>query len=218
MKRNEGKKWLLGILMCLMFVLVMVPSQNAQAASNKTKALKAYRSMLAKKTLKVNDWTTYQTKNCRFAIAYIDDNSVPELIVYNDKDVSHFQGFGALYTYHKGKVQLVSTLTLDTRSRLGYYKRTGWFMDNTTYQGYGTDTIQKLAAGKLKTNTVYYRSVEYNGSRYVITGFSMMANGSYQSYDATTFNRSLTHNTKGEKFRKFKFYKNTKKNRLKYLK
>ena len=206
--------------MYLMCVLVMAPSQNVQAASNKTKALKAYRSMMAKKELKIDDWTTYQTKNCRFAIAYIDNNSIPELIVYNNKDVSHIQGFGALYTYRKGKVQLVSTLTLDTRSRLGYYYKTGWFMDNTTYQGYGTDTIQKLAAGKLKTDTVYYRSVEYNGSKYVITGYSMMANGSYQSYDATTFNRSLMENTRdknNKKFRTFKFYKNTKKNRLKYL-
>lgn len=217
MKRNVSKKWFLGILMCLMVVFVMVPSQNAQAASNKTKALKAYRSMMAKKTLKVNDWTTYQTKNCRFAIAYIDNNSIPELIVYNNKDVSHIQGFGALYTYRKGKVQLVSTLMLDTRSRLGYYYKTGWFMDNTTYQGYGTDTFYKLFAGKLKTDMGYSRSVEYNGRKYVITGYGITANGSYQSYDATTFNRSLTYNTGGKKFRTFKFYKNTKKNRLKYL-
>lgn len=218
MKRTVGKKWLPILFMCIMCVFVMLPANQAQAASNKTKAIREYKKMLAKKTLKRDSATVYQTKNCRFALAYIDNNSIPELIVYNNKDASHIQGWGALYTYRKGKVRLVSPLTLDTRSRLGYYHKTGWFADNTTYQGYGGDTFQKLSGGKIKDDYTFSRSVEYRGGAYVITGYGIMSNGSYQEVDATAFNRALSYNTNHKKFKKFKFYKNTKTNRKKHLK
>lgn len=214
----KTKKWLAALMMCFLCFFVMMPATHAQAASNKTKAMRAYKKMLAGKTIVRDEATVYQTKNCRFAIAYIDNNSVPELIVYNNTDASHIQGWGALYTYRKGKVRLVSNLMLDTRSRLGYYHKTGWFMDNTTYQGYGGDTFQKLSAGKLKDDLILGRSVEYRGGRYVVTGYNSIYKGSYEEIDASAFNRALCNKTNNKAFKKFKFYKNTKKNRTKYLK
>lgn len=213
MRKSTGKKWFLTLLLCWICVFVFLPSQNVQAASNKTKALRAYRKLLSQTTIKRDAYTTFKTKDCRFALAYIDNNSIPELIVYCST-TSHIEGSGALYTYRKGKLQYVCRLMLDTRKRLGYYPKTGWFMDNTTYQGCGGDEFCKLKSGKVKEDIVYGRSVEYN----TVTGFSITTNGKYQEVSATTFNRSLSYNTNNKRFKTFKFYKNTKSNRTKYLK
>ena len=209
---------MLTILLCMLSVFLAVPSYQVQAASAKKKAMKAYSKMLSKKKIKRDSATVYKGKNCYFAIAYIDNNNVPELIIYNTKDSSHAQGWGALYTYRKGKVKLVCPLTLDNRNRMGYYKKTGWFMDNGTWQGYGGDSIQKLKNGKVLSNLIYGRSTYDNGYKVVIDGYSITQNGSYMTVDATTFNRSLSYNTKNRAFKKYKFYKNTKANRKKYLK
>lgn len=210
---SDLKKWIL-VLICVFSVAAFLPSQSAEAASTKTKALKAYAKMLSKKTIKRTGHTTMQTKNCKFAIAYIDNNSVPELVIYNDTDLCHAEGFGALYTYKNGKVVYVTSLFLDGKSRLGYYKKTGWFMDNVTWQGYGTDSFYKLSGKKVKSDYVLFRDRE-NGKS---VAFGLMISNNYQTVDATTFNRVLSTNTKSKKLTKFKFYNNTAKNRKKYLK
>lgn len=217
MRKSISKKWLLTVLLCWICVFTFVPMKNVQAASNKTKALRAYRKLLSQTTIKRDAYTTFKTKDCRFALAYIDNNSIPELIVYCSS-TSHIECKGALYTYRKGKLQYVCKLMLDTRKRLGYYPKTGWFVDNTTYQGYGTDEFYKLKSGKVKDDVEYFRSVEYNGKNYTATGFSIVTNGKYQEVSATVFNRSLRYNTNNKSFKTFKFYKNTKSNRTKYLK
>lgn len=216
MKRNNVSKkrsWLL--LLCLLSIMVFLTALTSQAASTKTKAMKAYTKMLSKKNLKRDDYTVYKTKNCYFSIAYIDNDSVPELIVYNTKDASHIQGWGALYTYRNGKVRYVSSMMLDGKKRLGYYKKTGWFMDNTTYQGWGSDYFQKLSKAKISTAVSYEREV-YNGKA---TGtYIVVKKGSYKNIKAATFKRELKKNTKNKKLTKYKFYKNTSANRKKYLK
>lgn len=73
------------LLVCMISITAFLPSQSAEAVSTKKKALKAYSKMLSKKTIKRTGHTTMKTKDCKFAIAYIDNNSVPELIVLNTK-------------------------------------------------------------------------------------------------------------------------------------
>lgn len=216
--KKMNRKWMLTILLCMLSVFLAVPSYQVQAASAKKKALKAYSKMLSKKKIKRDSATIYKGKNCYFAIAYIDNNKVPELIIYNTKDVSHMQGWGALYTFRNGKVKYVSQLTLDNVKRLGYYEKTGWFMDNGTWQGYGGDDIMKLNKGKISNKLIYSRETYDDGYTVTIEGYSITNNGTYTQVDATTFNRSLSYNTKNKKFKKYKFYKNTKANRRKYLK
>ena len=106
---------------------------------------------------------------------------------------------------------------LDNVDRMGYYKKTGWFTDNTTYQGYGGDTIQKLNKGKIVQKLSYHRSTYDNGYTVTFDEYGVTQNGKYTELDATTFNRALTYNTKGRAFTKFVFHKNTKANRKKYL-
>lgn len=216
--KKDNKKWMLGLLFCMMSVFLMIPSQQVQAAPVKSKAKNAYAQMLSKKTIKRDSATVYKRGNCYFAIAYIDKNNIPELIIYNTEDASHIQGWGALYTFRNGKVQLVGPLMLDNVKRMGYYEKTGWFTDNTTYQGYGGDTIQKLNKGKVMEKVVYHRETFDNGSTVKIKGFAITQSGEYKTVNKTQFNRSLSYNTKNVKFKKFKFYKNTKANRIKYLK
>ena len=112
-----------GLLM-LVFVL-MFTSTTTQAASQKTKAMKAYASFLSKnRYLKWTDQPNMRTgraKNCYFAVAYIDNNDVPELVLYTP-DSYHMAGYGVMYTYRNGRVVRVFELGLDLRSTLGYYK------------------------------------------------------------------------------------------------
>lgn len=44
-----------------------------------------------------------RASRCSFALAYIDNNNVPELIVSNSLDVPHAGGHGRIFTYKNGK-------------------------------------------------------------------------------------------------------------------
>lgn len=205
-KKMRNKKGML--LLFLMLVFAALPL-NAQAASQKTKALKAYTKMMSKSTMRWGTDTYYTkvpTKNCEFAIAYIDKDSVPELIVRNYRDITHIAGYGVVYTYRNGKVQVVSNIDID--DKFYYYKKKGVFV--TTYILGGTaEGYWTLSKGKAVCRlSKQYRMID---KKYTYFAAS-------KKISKAKFNAALKKLVGSQKKTAVKFYKNTAAARKKYLK
>lgn len=216
------QKKVLKILTVLLFMILLVcmNSFTVEAASKKEKALKAYNKMLSQSSFKVNISTMtgektkcikYKTANCSFAVLYIDNDSVPELIVKNLRDGYHAIGYGAIFTYKNGKIKQVDALSLNNSFK--YYKKKGVFIDNYSVVGYSWNSYIKLSNGKAKFIVGTGKNIANPGSKkteYVD------ANG--KTISKSTFNKILKKHVKSSKALKVKFISNTTENRGKHLK
>lgn len=201
------------VLVCTAFLSAFFfPSSiSVNAASTKAKAMKAYKEFMK----------TRDSKEL-FTIAYIDNNSVPELIVdRKPSNGTRFNGYGDLYTYKKGKIILVTNYLCTfgnwnanhTGGKFKYYKKTGIFLDDDSFQGCSVTGYHKL---KNKDETRKASKMEYKewteitpATQYKI-GDELTTKSKFKSY--------VKKLTKGKKLTKAKLYKNTKKNRNRILK
>ena len=203
---KRRKDWL-----CFLFLLAVfmtVPCVKAGAAPAKTKALKAYGEFLSKKTVR---WDSYYdklpAKECRFAVAYIDKDNIPELILYNT-NVTHVSRFGRLYTYKNGKVKCVGAVDIDG-GKCYYYKKKGIFVGEYVMGGI-SNAYLKLSNGKISSKLVKRKKMDG------------VSNGTYY-YDPqkeitkSSFNKRLKSLVGTTKRTTVKFYKNTGANRKKIL-
>ena len=201
------------LLLILTVTLALSLGLTSQAASQKTKALKAYKKMLSKTTIDRNGWPI-KSKNCEFAIAYIDNDSIPELILYNDVDVPHMGGYGTLFTYRSGSVKFVAEMDLDGTSGTGYYKKKGIFV--TSYvQGGTTIAYSQLKKTTTKTVLSKYKPYAYSGSTKL--EYYKVSSGRSKQISKKAFSSNLKKYVKSTKMTRFNFYKNTAKNRKKRL-
>ena len=80
------KKTRITILLTTLLLLFAF-AMPASAASTKSKALKAYKKLLAQKEITfVDRWHTkasFPTSKMKFALVYLDNNTVPELVIDN---------------------------------------------------------------------------------------------------------------------------------------
>ena len=213
----------------LLFVLVLaffVPSANGYASTQKQKALDAYKSMLSKSKVSIlnsgskyfdrkkNGLVTYSpttSSKVQFAIAYIDNNDVPELIVKRS------DGLFAVFTYKNSKIYRVKAG--DTCDRFaGYYKKTGGYKLIDSSESYYDDKIQYedyyllTSSGSTKKLSKYVRPNE-NKIEYRSVNKSNIITISHAS-----FKSKFVSLTKGKALTKVKYYSNTAANRKKYLK
>ena len=234
----ENQKNLLRIiseLMTLCIVFAWMMPMQTQAMSKKRKAMKAYRKYLSQTWLKYydldgkeykvsidEDWTgdlipvyAYAPK-VKFAAAYINKDKIPELIVYIgdslNANVSWEHPYGQLYTYKSGKVKCLGGFSLWKPSKSKYYKKKNLIADyafddsedhEIQYFGIRGNKIEsKLIKAYLTEN-----SIEYFTWRDVFVNISKKQ-----------FNKKLKKLKGNKRSSKFKWHKNTKKNRKKYLK
>lgn len=214
MKREKRNCWKILFLMTAMLTLLLAAGMTTQAASQKTKAMRAYKKMMAKTSIYKEDWKM-KTANCEFAVAYIDNNSVPELIVYNDTDIPHVGGYGMLYTYRGGKVRYVTGLTMDDKSSLGYYKKKGILTD--AYAQMGMKGEKYIRLKKAKVSSVLYKSYMMNGYSWKLDTCYKYASNRTVEISKKSFSKKLKSYIGSRKMTKFKFYANTAANRAKYL-
>ena len=143
-----------GIIAMMVMVAVMLMPLGVQAASQKSMAIQAYKKFLSNATIPWEDDWNVRASRCWFALAYIDNNNVPELIVSNSLDVPHAGGHGRIFTYKNGKVQRVADLYMDN-SKFSYYKKKGVYADSYA-QGGVTNTYYKLSGiTKIKKLSVF---------------------------------------------------------------
>ncbi|MCC8066177.1 MAG: hypothetical protein LIO94_03625 [Clostridiales bacterium] len=194
---------LLGVLL---ISLSMIPAPKTEAATTKSAAVKAYNTFL-KKAQKTDG------AGKKFSLVYVNNDSIPELY-YN----------GNLYTCKNGSVETLyeaSVWELTT-----YYKKTGIVVeeyewtDETTYES--------------RTKVYSYSKVTSSGLKYIMTHqivYSLDSDGkvtatahSYytetKTISAKTFKKKLARLTSSKKAKSLSAsaYKNTAKNRKKYLK
>lgn len=204
------KKWglLFAVLVCCVFI---GSSTQVEAASSKAKALIAYKSMLSSKA-KLMKYTCYEKeymnlkKDVTFALAYINNDSVPELIL-NVYDTQY------LFTYKGGKLKKVGESFLQWHSAptFVYYRKTGVFrsvefFDDSSWQNFYTlkNGKQSRIVGK-----------ELAGSK--VVKYYAGANG--KKISKASFSKLLKNKVKNTKATTIKVYRlNTAANRKKYLK
>ena len=217
--KNKKKLQRITALFILVLIFAMgIETANSYAASQKRKALKAYRHLLEQEKINfeeeedIEEGSWDKLENMQFAIAYIDKDKVPELIIYSGEGNEHgIYGAGILYTYKKNRLRRVGNLGISIAKRVRYYKRKGYIMD-VVYDDMEHDWIEftKLSGTKLKycsTGTEY--DYDHNKWRYTYKG-KYCSKSSYKT--------KIRKMTRRKSASKFKWRKNTYENRKKYLK
>lgn len=80
------------LTLCMLFTL-FAPATNVNAASKRTKALTAYQKKLKK----------LDSKIYKFALVYLDKDSIPELVITSKESIHAV--YGEIYTYNNGKLK-----------------------------------------------------------------------------------------------------------------
>lgn len=189
--------------MLTMMMLCLSFSLSAQAASGKSKAIKAYKKMLSASTMSWgSQGTKISTSDVKFTLAYINKDSIPELIVYAGAN-SHVAGAYAVYTWNKGRAVLLA----NCRDGIAYYKKTGIFTTYTLLQG-EYEIYYKISKAKAVQQL----------SSYVGYVTSYKQGVEERSITESTYKEIARSITKGKRAAKIKWRSNTGANRKKYLK
>ena len=216
-------------LLLALLVSMIVPAASGHAITARQKALNAYKTMLSKSKVDIygngryyNAYNgtvdapgkTYRptaSSKVQFATAYINNDTIPELIV-RTKTTSR-QYLWAIYTYKNGRVVKVTYGGDYTEILLGYYQRTGLFKRKYSkdmtweYHNKISGTKAYPFASKLtyKSNGKSYRN-------YYIFVNSVRQNKSYSAY-CSAFKKA----TGGKPFKRFNYHQNSAANRKKFL-
>ena len=132
-----------GILILLMLFTLFAPAANVNAASKRTKALTAYQKKL----------TSLDSRYNKFALIYLDKDSIPELLITPDFSVHAVAG--EVYTYTGSKLKQLKYAGSDY-GRLIYSKKKSVVSNSAWINGYGAVSTfyrfnKKGKGTKLKT-------------------------------------------------------------------
>lgn len=200
--------------------------KHVDAASQKSKAIKAYKQFLSKSSITWTEgYTNVAASDCKFALVYIDKDSVPELVLKTDA-VSHAEGYYQLYTYKNGKVKRLAYL----KDGFSYFKKKGVF--RTTYgpmMGEQSFEYYKMSKNSYSYVGGWIKSCWVNGEwredgTYEYNYYKALNkvkdcnNARTKEISKKQFQKELKKLVKSTKESKPKFYSNTAKNRKKHLK
>ena len=200
------------VLVCTAFfsAFFFPSSISVNAASTKAKAMKAYKEFM-------------ETRDGKelFTIAYIDNNSVPELVLDRKPTGTRMSGFGSLYTYKNGEIVLVTNHLCTfgnwninyTGGKFKYYKKTGIYVNDDTCQGITQTGYHKF---KKTSETLKAMKQVYSDWTGITPATQYKINGEITT--KSKFKAYVKKLKKGKNLTKVKVYKNTKKNRNKILK
>lgn len=141
----KKRMWKMVLLCTLLLMLVSTVSVNA--ASKKSKALKSFATLLRSESATVTcsmGWGKHNVKfqNCSFALAYIDKDTMPELLVKAGSNV-------LLYVYKGGKAVYAGDFEQEELKDICYYKKKG-IIRARNMENAESLTYYKLASGKKK--------------------------------------------------------------------
>lgn len=208
MKKILAKRKWYGLLAFILCVCLMLPAAPIQAASSKSEAIAAYKRFLEGQP---------SSGSYDFAMIYLDNDSVPELLV----------GGVNLYTFENGAMVRHSVMFGD--AGYGYYKKKGVFIQMhahfNTFEKNAYETWTYNQFSKSGFTKKLFRDCAY------ATNSSGKAKGkkkyTYCIYDEkgtetkaskNRFQSALKKMTGKAKMTKIKLYSNTAANRKKYLK
>ncbi len=153
-------------------------------------------------------------ENCEFNLAYIDDNDIPELLLYNTTDADHTTGWGEIYTYTDGAIEECGA-TNSLAENIGYYERSGYYMNFAMWQGYGGIAISKCSNSQDSESGTEFRIEFYadEDGKHTISGYFVDGNECSES----DFSSELEKRTGGAELIQYTYYDNTYENREKIL-
>ena len=212
MKKNRPLILVATLALCMLLTL-FVPATNVNAASKRTKALTAYQ-----KKLKKLDSGAY-----KFALVYLDNDSIPKLLVtpYTSVHVAA----GEVYIYTGGKLKQLKYAGSDF-GRFVYSKKKSVVSNCAWINGYGSVAtfyrfnkkgkgikLKKFEEANLPTKTVYkingkkVSKKKYNSEyKKMVKKYPLKQIWPYNTFNLTTQNiNNLTKNYKsfiltGDKF------------------
>ena len=214
----------------IMMLFLLVTGMQAQAASAKKKALKAYKKFLSNNKIAVIPNGTplaYDDEfvvryhptpsgQVKFALAYLDNNKIPELIVLENshKYDSGSQGIG-IFTWKNRKVK-----------RVGYIKGSGGisysYFNPRSVGYYLKRNVLMLSSDVSEAQSTSYYEVKGGNLEMALCKMVSYGEKDYRSYydslSGREFNRRLKSMTKGRKLTKLVFRSNSAADREKYLK
>lgn len=197
------------------------------ASSDYVQAMKAYDEFLSQDTITVGDsiggTNVWHCSSCDFALPYISNDDIPELMLYNFADNDHVSGYGAIFQYRDGEVTLLGRLSLNDVRGIGYYRGTGYFMDQYASTGLGditTNHIDDLESIDGITNMMFGMSMEYDSDdTSQIAGYYVGRPGEQGFVDVSKseYDKELKKATNDMEMTQYKFFHNTEENREKQL-
>ncbi len=197
------KKHFRTILLLLTVVMVLSFSGTTFAASLQQKAIKAYKKVLSSKTIVVKlprKKKKFSTSKLYAALVYVDNNSVPELLINSDPSSTH--GLTAILGYKKGKVTaLYARLSDFVFSK--YYRKMGVLISESRNDGkdfYAYQFINR-ALIEIAQHSRIQKYTDNNGIMISRSKYLSILNGYTQDTDATMIT----------------YWANTRANRSKYL-
>ena len=113
-----------GTLILLLLFTLFAPAANVNAASKRTKALKAYQKKL----------TSLDSRYNKFALIYLNKDSIPELLI--TPDFGAHVTIGEVYMYTGGKLKQLKYAGSDF-GRLIYSKKKSVVSNSAWINGYG---------------------------------------------------------------------------------
>ena len=196
-------------------------------SSDYVQAMKAYDEFLSQDTITVGDsisgTNVWHCSSCDFALPYISNDDIPELMLYNFADNDHASGYGAIFQYRDGEVKLLGRLSLNDVRGIGYYRGTGYFMDQYASTGLGditTNHIDDLESIDGITNMMFGMSMEYDSDdTSQIAGYYVGRPGEQGFVDVSKseYDKALKKATNNVEMTQYKFFHNTEENREKQL-
>ena len=141
--KTSKQQFFAGTLILLLLFTLFAPAANVNAASKRTKALTAYQKKL----------TSLDSRYNKFALIYLDKDSIPELLITPDFSVHAVAG--EVYTYTGGKLKQLKYAGSDY-GRLIYSKKKSVVSNSAWINGYGAVSTfyrfnKKGKGTKLKT-------------------------------------------------------------------
>ena len=221
---NKIMKLLKTTLLLLLCTAFIMPKANGYALTERQKAMNAYAKYLSySKTYVLKYGTTYvhyivsgrfgkakyngtKASSTDFAIMYINNDDIPELIVRGD--VGGMKSYG-VYTYKNGKVQFVYG-NVEAIYR-GCYTKTGYFvsledLEACPYVDYKRDYVQM--SGTRATKIFTHKVTNGKNVKFWIKG---------QPVSEAKYTRAIRGAVQNKKMTAVKYYKNTGANRKKVL-
>ena len=219
---NKMKKLIKTTLLLLLCTAFIMPKANGYALTERQKAINAYSKYLSySKTYVLKYGTSYvrfvhgfteykyngtKASSTDFAIMYINNDDIPELIVRGD--VGGYKSYG-VYTYKNGKVQFV--YREEAAIFRGCYTKTGYFvsledLEACPYVDYMRDYVQM--SGTRATKIFTHKVTNGKNVKFWIKG---------QPVSEAKYTRAIRGAVQNKKMTAVKYYKNTRANRKKVL-
>lgn len=226
------------VLLIILCLTMLVPRMDGNALTRKQQALRAYSAFLSKQKVYVIqkglDYFLYEphdtslrygynghkSSRVKFGLAYINNDSIPELIVSVSNGTDKYDTLYGIFSYRNGKV--VRCRSLNGFAVLeGYYKNTGYYRVKYTWD----EMWWRRAYFKMQYHT---SKVDSSDSQFHHDYYWDKNSSFYGKYRDAWIGKKRTSNysyykskvmsaVQNRKMTKITYHSNTKANRNKYL-